>query len=335
MTGGANGSDDLRHPDRQARLQVQQGGPRLGGGRGAARDHPAGHLDPATRSCPTSRGSSHDGARWSTHRPSAAARAGRSRRRSRTGEVPLAWSLARVVVLVPLRRDRDGLAEDERRSTQTTGAVRARRATGSTCRNYVTAFTDGQMAAAFVNTAFILVGLGRRHDPHRLDGRLRHRPLRLPRSRSWCMGLFLLATLVPGVTTQVATFQVVNELGLFNTRWAPIAALHWAPTSSRSTSSCSSSAASPARSTRRPCSTAPTASRSTGGSSCRCSNRRSPPSSIIKGVAIYNDFYIPFLYMPLARPRRHLDVAVPLQGPLRRALGGHLGRRRSSSSSRR
>lgn len=36
-------------------------------------------------------------------------------------------------------------------------------------------------------------------------------------------GLFLVATLVPGVTTRVATFQVVNNLGLYNTIWAPIA----------------------------------------------------------------------------------------------------------------
>jgi multiple sugar transport system permease protein len=34
--------------------------------------------------------------------------------------------------------------------------------------------------------------------------------------------LFLLASLVPGVTTQVATFQVVNTLGLFNSLWAGI-----------------------------------------------------------------------------------------------------------------
>lgn len=36
------------------------------------------------------------------------------------------------------------------------------------------------------------------------------------------MGAFVLATLIPGVTTQVATFQIVNSLGLFNTRWAAI-----------------------------------------------------------------------------------------------------------------
>lgn len=34
--------------------------------------------------------------------------------------------------------------------------------------------------------------------------------------------LFLVATLVPGVTAQIATFQVVNSFGLFHTRWAPV-----------------------------------------------------------------------------------------------------------------
>jgi ABC-type sugar transport system permease subunit len=37
------------------------------------------------------------------------------------------------------------------------------------------------------------------------------------------LGLFPVATLVPGVTTQVATFQIVNGLGLYNTRWAAVA----------------------------------------------------------------------------------------------------------------
>ena len=34
--------------------------------------------------------------------------------------------------------------------------------------------------------------------------------------------LFLLATLVPAVTAQVATFQLIVGLDLFNTRWAAI-----------------------------------------------------------------------------------------------------------------
>ena len=34
------------------------------------------------------------------------------------------------------------------------------------------------------------------------------------------LALFLLATLVPGVTTQVATFQIINGLGLYDSRWS-------------------------------------------------------------------------------------------------------------------
>ena len=48
---------------------------------------------------------------------------------------------------------------------------------------------------------------------------------------------------------------------------------------------------------------------------------------IIKGIAIYNEFYIPFLYMPSPDLGVDLDVAVPVQGPVRRPVGDHLGRR--------
>ncbi|WP_163194989.1 carbohydrate ABC transporter permease [Clostridium thermarum] len=34
--------------------------------------------------------------------------------------------------------------------------------------------------------------------------------------------LFLLAAIIPGITTTVATFQIVSKLGMFNTRLAPI-----------------------------------------------------------------------------------------------------------------
>ena len=56
---------------------------------------------------------------------------------------------------------------------------------------------------------------------------------------------------------------------------------------------------------------------------------------IIKGIAVYNDFYIPFLYMPSHGSRRHLDVLVPVQGPVRRAVGRSSPPAPSSSSSRR
>src|SRR2546421_10882767 len=104
--------------------------------------------------------------------------------------------------------------------------------------NFVTALTDGNMIGAFVNTTIILgfsctgtilIGSMAAYALDRFRFRL----------RGLVVLLFLVATLVPSVTTQVATFQVVNSLGLFNTR-AAASCCTWAPTSCRSTSSCSS-----------------------------------------------------------------------------------------------
>ncbi|MFF2774354.1 carbohydrate ABC transporter permease [Streptomyces sp. NPDC058052] len=87
--------------------------------------------------------------------------------------------------------------------------------------NYVTAFVDGKMLTAFGNTGFILVfsiggtvviGSMTAYAVDRFDFR----------GRKLVMAGFLIATLVPGVTTQVATFQVINGFGLIDTRWAPI-----------------------------------------------------------------------------------------------------------------
>ncbi|CAM5628303.1 hypothetical protein STENM36S_04368 [Streptomyces tendae] len=87
--------------------------------------------------------------------------------------------------------------------------------------NYATAFTDGHLLQAFGNTAFILlfsitgtviIGSMTAYAIDRFDFRF----------KKLVMALFLIATLVPAVTTQVATFQVVNSFGLFNTRWAPV-----------------------------------------------------------------------------------------------------------------
>ncbi|MEN3609530.1 carbohydrate ABC transporter permease [Plantactinospora sp. ZYX-F-223] len=87
--------------------------------------------------------------------------------------------------------------------------------------NYVTAFTQGGMLRAFVNTSIILavslagtvlIGSMAAYALDRFEFRF----------RKTIILLFLLATLVPGVTTQVATFQVVENLGLFNTRWSAI-----------------------------------------------------------------------------------------------------------------
>jgi multiple sugar transport system permease protein len=162
--------------------------------------------------------------------------------------------------------------------------------------NFGTAFTNGRMLRAFGNTAIIgvfsLVGtvvIGSM-TAYAID-RFQFRCKRL------VLGLFLFATLVPGVTTQVATYQVVNGLGLYDTRWAPVVLYLGTDIVSiyiflqfiRSI----------------PVSLDENA-RIDGAGPTRIFWRiifplLKPATAtvvIIKGITIYNDFYIPFLYMP-------------------------------------
>jgi multiple sugar transport system permease protein len=162
--------------------------------------------------------------------------------------------------------------------------------------NYVTAFTQGHMLSATLNTAFILVlsvtgtvFIGSM-TAYAVD-RFRFRFKRV------VVALFLVAALVPNVTTQVATFQVVDSLGLFNSRWAPtllymgtdivsiyifIQFIHSIPVELDE------------------------AARLDGANHLTIYWRIILPLLrpaiatvvIIKGIFVYNDFYIPFLYMP-------------------------------------
>ena len=88
--------------------------------------------------------------------------------------------------------------------------------------NFVTAFTDGNMAVGFRNTSVVLVvslagtiliGSMTAYAIDRFEFRM----------KKLVIALFLVATLVPGVTTQVATFQIVNGLGLYDSLWSLIA----------------------------------------------------------------------------------------------------------------
>ncbi|WP_440961741.1 carbohydrate ABC transporter permease [Paenibacillus nitricinens] len=87
--------------------------------------------------------------------------------------------------------------------------------------NYTKAFVDGKMLLGFKNTVIIVV-------ISILGATLTGSMMAYILSRFKFKGskvlisMFLIATLIPGVTTQVATFQIINHLGLFNTRWAPI-----------------------------------------------------------------------------------------------------------------
>ncbi len=87
--------------------------------------------------------------------------------------------------------------------------------------NYAEAFEKGGMIEGFVNTSIILaislagtIVIGSMA-AYAID-RFRFRGNRL------VVALFLVATLIPGVTSQVATFQIINGLGLYNSMAALI-----------------------------------------------------------------------------------------------------------------
>ncbi|GAA2426409.1 carbohydrate ABC transporter permease [Streptomyces glaucus] len=162
--------------------------------------------------------------------------------------------------------------------------------------NYVTAFQDGRMPAAFANTAVILVvaiggtvliGSMTAYAIDRFTFRF----------KKLVVALFLVAALVPGVTTQVATFQIVNSLGLFDTLWAPVALYMGTDIVSiyiflqfvRSIPVSLDEAA-----------------RLDGANAFTIYRKVIFPLLkpaiatvvIVKGINVYNDFYIPFLYLP-------------------------------------
>ncbi|MFF9485278.1 carbohydrate ABC transporter permease [Streptomyces sp. NPDC014676] len=162
--------------------------------------------------------------------------------------------------------------------------------------NYVTAFRDGQMLSAFGNTAIILVvavggtiliGSMTAYAIDRFHFRF----------RKLVVALFLLAALVPGVTTQVATFQIVNGFGMFDSLWAPIALYMGTDIVSiyiflqfiRSIPVSLDEAA-----------------RLDGAGAFAIYRKVILPLLkpaiatvvIVKGINVYNDFYIPFLYLP-------------------------------------
>lgn len=87
--------------------------------------------------------------------------------------------------------------------------------------NFKTMFIKGKMLNGFKNTiiimAFSLAG-------SILCGSMAAFIFSRFKSKisSFVNGLFLIAVMIPSITTQVATFQIVHALGLFNTRLAPI-----------------------------------------------------------------------------------------------------------------
>ena len=162
--------------------------------------------------------------------------------------------------------------------------------------NYVTAFQDGEMLSAFTNTAIILlisiggtvlIGSMTAYAIDRFTFRF----------KKLVVVLFLTAALVPGVTTQVATFQIVNSFGMFDSLWAPIALYMGTDIVSiyiflQFVRSIPVSLDESAR---------------LDGANAFTIYRKiifpllKPATAtvvIVKGITVYNDFYIPFLYMP-------------------------------------
>ncbi|MBT2675971.1 carbohydrate ABC transporter permease [Streptomyces sp. ISL-14] len=162
--------------------------------------------------------------------------------------------------------------------------------------NYATAFQDGRMLSAFANTAIILlfaiggtvlIGSMTAYAIDRFTFRF----------KKLVVALFLIAALVPGVTTQVATFQIVNSFGMFDSLWAPIALYMGTDIVSiyiflqfvRSIPTSLDEAA-----------------RLDGANAFTIYRKIIFPLLkpaiatvvIVKGITTYNDFYIPFLYMP-------------------------------------
>lgn len=233
--------------------------------------------------------------------PAATARAPRSRGRSTPLRSRLAvftkylsLVLASAVVLVPL-------AAVLLTSLRTSGEMAGGGSLAAphnwlNFHNYAVAFTDGHMLRALGNTAFILVFsvvgtvLIGSMTAYAIDR------FQFP-FKKLVMSLFLIASLVPSVTTQVATYQIVNNLGVMDTHWAPVLLYMGTDIVSiyiflqfiRSIPISLDEAA-----------------RLDGANSFTIYWRIIVPLLkpavatvvIIKGVAIYNDFYIPFLYMP-------------------------------------
>ena len=161
--------------------------------------------------------------------------------------------------------------------------------------NFATAWSEGRMLVGFGNTTLILavsltgtilIGTLAAYAVSRFE---------FPFKRL-VLGSFLVAALVPGVTTQVATYQIVKSMGLVNTSGSAMVLFMGTDIISiyifiQFMSSIPTSL--------------DQAAMIDGASRFTVYRRIILPLmkpaiatvSIIKGIAIYNEFYIPFLYL--------------------------------------
>ena len=179
--------------------------------------------------------------------------------------------------------------------------------------NYVTAFVNGQMLTGFKNTFFIFIvsmvgkltlGSMFAYAMNRFDFRY----------KKLILTLFMTAMLIPGITSQVATFQIIESMGLFNTIWSVIVLnlgtdvisiyifmqyLDEIPVSLDESAYLD------------------------GASHFQIfwkiilPNLKAPIVTmlIISGVGVYNDFYNPFLYMPASELKVISTALFAFKGP--------------------
>lgn len=162
--------------------------------------------------------------------------------------------------------------------------------------NFATAFEQGGMVEGFINTTVILaislagtilIGTMTAYAIDRFNFR----------GKKLVMGLFLVASLIPSVTSQVATFQLISSMGLFNTRSALV--LLFLGTDIIAIFIFLQFMASIPTSLDE-------AARLDGANHWTIYWKIILPLLkpaiatviIIKGIAIYNEFYLPFLYLP-------------------------------------
>ncbi|WP_025026093.1 carbohydrate ABC transporter permease [Caldalkalibacillus mannanilyticus] len=179
--------------------------------------------------------------------------------------------------------------------------------------NYTRAFTEGNMLLGFFNT-LLIVGIATT-GAIILGTMIAYVLSRFEfRGKKFMIGAFMFAVLIPGITMQVSTFQIINSLGLFNTRGAAIilylgtdiiAVYIFLQFLNRISTSLDESAMLEG------------ASYFTIYSKIIVPLLKPAIATVIvlKGVGIYNDFYTPFLYMPKSELAVLSTALFKFQGP--------------------
>lgn len=165
--------------------------------------------------------------------------------------------------------------------------------------NFITVFERGRLGTGFMNTAIIMVvslilnillGTAAAYALARFDFKF----------KSVILGAYTVASIIPSVTTQVATFTIIANLGLMNTRMSVI--LLYIGTDLIQLNIY-------LQFIRNIPYTLDEAAIVDGASLFRVFRTIIFPlmkpaittAAIIKAIAIYNDIYLPYLYMPAQR----------------------------------